>query len=661
MKRLHRRFQNRVPGAYKPLALGSRFPHAIKRPHALALLWLAILLLAALPARAQQQQAINVTARAGYGGAYRSGEWFPITIDISNDGPDVRGELEWLFPGQRNEPNFRQVIDLPRGSRKRVSMSAFSRGFARSGQVRLLVNDIAISDQVLSLEPLDADRFIIGVISSDPTLLNSLDSFPVGGTTNTLVRHMQPNDLPEQGAALRGLNVLFLHDIDSSALSQGQRSALSLWTQLGGQLVVSGGVGGQRAAAGIADLLPVDVGAGVNDGDIRPLLAAYSNTPLPSQATSAPLSEIQVRAGATNLISDSELLLRWNYGVGTVTYSAFDIALLRGWPDEPEVWGGVLDRITLFVPGLGSRTNQTSLLQSILQIPALGLPSTGTIMLFLLGYIVVIGPINYLILRRMQRLEWAWFSIPVVVLFFAGGLYLVGFGLRGSQSQLNQVTIVQATEGQSRGMATAFIGLFSPRRTNYTLGFPADALLHETRSWDDLSGRTTPVFNSETSVEMRDVLVDVGSVRMLVSESPVDLPINIQTQLQNNGNIISGQVRNNGPETLNHVLIVQGTNFQELGSLAPGASQIINLANGSRTFPWGINLPEEGIFNRKLLVNTLFNGQFTLFGSMTSGSSIDDNGVYMLAWREQPSIPVRIDGQEQAQNGQTLYVIRLKT
>ena len=118
-------------------------------------------------------------------------------------------------------------------------------------QLRLLVGDVAVADQSVSLEPIDADRFVIGVVSSDPTLLNTLEVLQISGSNGTVVRHLQPGDLPEQALALRSLNALFLHDLDSSQLSPAQRDALKLWTTLGGQLIVSGGVGGQRAASGL--------------------------------------------------------------------------------------------------------------------------------------------------------------------------------------------------------------------------------------------------------------------------------------------------------------------------------------------------------------------------------------------------------------------------
>ena len=53
---------------------------------------------------AQDTPPITVEVQAGYDGAYRLGEWFPVVVTIANDGPDVRGVLDWRFAGRPDEP-----------------------------------------------------------------------------------------------------------------------------------------------------------------------------------------------------------------------------------------------------------------------------------------------------------------------------------------------------------------------------------------------------------------------------------------------------------------------------------------------------------------------------------------------------------------------------
>jgi hypothetical protein len=609
---------------------------------------------------AQVQPPITLDVRVGYDGTYRLGEWFPVSVSIGNDGPDLRGVLEWSFTGQSGEQIFRQAIDLPRGSRKRVTLDVFARDFARTGQLRLLDGENPLVSQDVSLDSADEGVFLAGVLSSDPAMLNSLNSLQVAGFSSTLVRHLDATDLPEHTALLRGLNALFLHDIDSAAFSPAQRDALSLWVSLGGQLFVSGGVGGQKAAAGLADLLPVQVGGALVQGDLTPLAGLAGAGALPNPA--AALSPAQPRAAAERLPPGSGLLFRWRYGSGLVTFSAFDFASLRGWTSEGALWGKLLARQAILAPGYGARLSQTSLLErGVLRLPSLNLPSTGVVLAFLLLYVLVIGPINYVALRRLRRLEWAWLSVPLVVLLFSCGLYAVGAGLRGGQSQLSQAAIVQGAEGQRRAFATGFIGLFSPRRTSYTVGFPAQTLVGGSPGRFTRSDQFDAVVADDSGARSIQVLADVVSVTTFVTEQMIDLPVTIQSSLTSDAAGLRGEVRNTGTGALEDVLIVRGDSFARLGALVPGAIQQVAASNLQQGFPSSVGLADSGTFNRQEILRVLFDRDAVrLRNPGVSGGLSDDQGVYMLGWASLPTISATIDGLDATQTGLTLYVIRLK-
>ncbi|PMP79601.1 MAG: hypothetical protein C0183_14435, partial [Roseiflexus castenholzii] len=236
-----------------------------------------------IPVAAQEQGfGLTLTLRPGYGGAYRLGEWFPVIVEVANDGRDLRGMLEWSFPGSPGQPVFRHGIDLPRGSRKRVTLDVFAQGFARNGQVRLIENGNVVLEQIIGIDAVEIDRFLVLVVGSDPTLLTSLSAMSVSGTSGTVVRHVSPDDLPSQPLVLRGVNAIFIHDVDTAALSMDQRAALRDWVHLGGQLVVGGGINGERAAAGLADMLPVETTRTLDQGDLSLLEQLTGAPPAPA-------------------------------------------------------------------------------------------------------------------------------------------------------------------------------------------------------------------------------------------------------------------------------------------------------------------------------------------------------------------------------------------
>jgi hypothetical protein len=313
----------------------------------------------------------------------------------------------------------------------------------------------------------------------------------------------------------------------------------------------------------------------------------------------------------------------------------------------------------VLAPGFDARQRRLNLLQVSLRLPSLGLPSAVTLFCFLIAYIFVVGPLNYLLLRRLGRLEWAWLTVPAAVLLFAGGLYLIGFGGRGGQSQLSQIAVVQGSEGDTRGFVTSFVGLFSPRRASYRMGFPPETLISEIQTFNDLGGEAAVTLQGDGGAEVPEVLVDVGSVRTFMAEGAAAMPLSIQSNLTGDQQQVSGEVRNTGSQPLEDVLIVRGAAFQSLGTIEPGASRTVALGS-NRNFPWGVNLSRSGLFERQQILSALFEGGPARFGNPNTPSQpIDERGVYLLAWSSAPSVPVLLDGRQASQDGLTLYIIRL--
>jgi hypothetical protein len=624
------------------------------------LLALTALARTAAPAAAQDQSPFTVDVRVGYEGAYRIGDWFPVAVDIANSGADIRGTLEWSFPGQLDEQVFRQEVELPRGSQKHVTMHIFAGGFARNGQVRLLDGDTVLVARTVGLNSIDEGVFLTVVVSDDPALLNSLDALQMPGFSGARVRHMAAADLPDHVASLRGVNAIFLRDIDTAALSAAQREALSVWLSLGGQLVVSGGVGGQRTAAGLASLLPAQVGGAIEQGDITPLAQLTGSGPdLPN--TSAPLSQLQPRPSAEQVPPGTALLERWRYGSGWATVSAFDFNSLRGWAGETALWGKVLEQPAALAPGAAANLSRINVLdRGVLQLPSLNLPATSTLLIFLLVYIMVIGPLNYLVLRRMGRLEWAWLTVPLIVLLFAGGLYVAGSVLRGGEAQFNQAAVVQGAEGQPRAAATAFIGLFSPRRAAYAVAFAPDILVNSAAGRASLSDQFDAVVADTRGARSVNILADVASVNTFVAHSVVDLPISVQTSLISDTTGLRGEVRNTGSSPIEDAVLVRGTSFARLGTLAPGAAQRVE-GSLQQNFPRAVNLAQAGVFDRQEMLNVLFDRDFIrLSNPGLPATGAGDDGVYLVGWLNRPTVAASVDGQPANQNGLTLYVIRLR-
>ncbi|NJO84026.1 MAG: hypothetical protein HC828_15390 [Blastochloris sp.] len=150
----------------------------------------------------------------------------------------------------------------------------------------------------------------------------------------------------------------------------------------------------------------------------------------------------------------------------TIDYIAADpnAEPLRGWDRLDELWLSLMTS-TGARPGWSrgfvsweDAARAAEILPGIDPLPDI-LPLCG----FLGLYIALIGPLNYLILNRLNRREWAWLTIPLLIVIFSGVAWAIGFNLRGNEAIVNRVAFVRAWDDAERAQIDAVLGLLCVR------------------------------------------------------------------------------------------------------------------------------------------------------------------------------------------------------
>src|SRR3989304_2966027 len=109
--------------------------------------------------------------------------------------------------------------------------------------------------------------------------------------------------------------------------------------------------------------------------------------------------------------------------------------------------------------------------------PASGRPPVEQLLVLLVAYIVLIGPVNYLVLRRLDRREWAWLTMPLLIVVFSAGAFGLGRLLKGSDAVVNEIAIVRGAAGAGSGLGPVYVGVFSPTRRTFDVKVAGGALL----------------------------------------------------------------------------------------------------------------------------------------------------------------------------------------
>jgi hypothetical protein len=287
-----------------------------------------------------------------------------------------------------------------------------------------------------------------------------------------------------------------------------RREALAEWVQRGGHLLIS--TGSHQDV--LRDLLKIlDIPLKISGKTPVDRLTEVENwitaqTPLQGKPTKdgrkqvidvAKISSSSKEADVVlTLKSDSSpLIVRVPYGMGRVTLIGFDLDLqpFASWESQSQFYEKLLTD-SHYLPPDPSRRNPNAqmnpmggfgdtfggevagdLQNSLEQFEDVPMISFGWVALFILIYIVVVGPLDYFFLKKVvKRLELTWITFPTVVLVVSAAAYFAAYAIKGNDLRINKVDLVDIdlVEGpaSARSYGQTWLTLFSPRIQLYTIG-----------------------------------------------------------------------------------------------------------------------------------------------------------------------------------------------
>jgi hypothetical protein len=539
---------------------------------------LAALLAAVGPMPAHAASAVEIEARALLGGRYEAGGWAAVSVTLVNGGAPTEGWLE----GDTDAGAVRRFVEMPAGSRKNVTLYLQPSGFQRqievryeepNGTVRTVV-DVEVLQQV-------ADHIAI-VGDGSGALRAQLAGALYAGAPEPIA--LGAADIPDRPEALAGLATI-VWAADSAGLVETQRRALERWVAEGGRLIVVGGPDWQARTAAFVDVLPID-GLGAVDGVSQAALAAWSGSDDPPIAAST-VATGPLRSDARGLVAaddGSHLLSMRSVGAGCVLLLGPDAAndAFRGWDGAATFWARMLPSNAMFEAafggGLPNRDQVAgSMEQALNTLPSLDVPPAELLLVVIVGYILLIGPVSYLVLRRMDRRELAWVTAPILVLAFSAASYGIGLSLKGTQSIVNQIAIVRSTTAGIAATVETYAGVFSPTRATFDLVIEADALVGRLRGPVARDGTTAAATGLAAEqgdpARLRQLAVTAGGYEHVRADGVVEHEsmLSVAWSLEDGG--IVGTVTNVSEVPLEDVAFISMAGGEMIGDLEPGASE----------------------------------------------------------------------------------------
>lgn len=443
------------------------------------------------------------------------GTWLPLAVTLMNQGAAAEGVLSLRLDSSALGPSGTRnqiKVKLPPSSKKRywlygevneasfdqweVQLSVDGTREKRSGNLvqagarqRIL---LSISDQEESISSLsgrkDAWLQVPLTREYDSTTRNWQASPAVSQGINWVISLSCPPDLiPDRWVGLSACSWVILQSFAHHSLLPSQVQAIGDYVATGGYLLVMGGSDWQKLRASpLAELWPglltgVAVDAALRNQMVTTFFPRGHSDPNYSLG-SAPLmaATVQPREGSRQ-VQGVPGAWRRSRGAGQVillTYSLSQPPFI-GWVGEPLLWKGLLalqnqNQVSTpqwaYPPALLDwfKLQSQDMEKALADLPQIKTPPLSTISLFLLAYLTVLVPINYLVLRLLGRPEWVWVTIPCIVAGFSILAFAGAIQLKGTAILARQISVVQG-DGRGALRADTLLWVFSPSKERYTV------------------------------------------------------------------------------------------------------------------------------------------------------------------------------------------------
>jgi len=422
-------------------------------------------------------------------------DWPVWSMVLENElGRDVEITVRLEEDNSRVRLTRREAVS--RGARKRLFFYFPGGTFAAGGSsVRYEVRDaegrkLAGSPSAEPRGSLEANAYQIGLFSGEKSSSHGF-GFPgqMGGIEVGVAR-LTPSIFPDRAIGLSCLDVLVLHDSPLDELTPDQSRALAEYVRGGGTVVLSPGPDrGWLSHKALTAFVTIHAGASMERTDLPSLTEHFGRFRQGERF-------VYHRIENGREMGWGRESLQYDCGFGRAIVLPFDIRRppLETWPGLEKFWESLLGRLPRRFasedpPTLPAATPEASL--NLFQSMALLInpyPSFLLLVALAVLFLVAVGPVNYLVLRRMGMTLLVVLTVPAISGFFLVVVFVMGYVLKGTMTVAYSARILSTRSGLDCAREKQLFTLFSPSTRSYeisvapgTNGLPLDRILPQDR------------------------------------------------------------------------------------------------------------------------------------------------------------------------------------
>ncbi|MBN1123483.1 MAG: hypothetical protein JXA82_00650 [Sedimentisphaerales bacterium] len=229
-----------------------------------------------------------------------------------------------------------------------------------------------------------------------------------------------------------------------------------------------------------------------------------------------------------------------------------------------------------------AQTGSNAIIEHLYNISEMKPLSIWWVILLLTLLAILLGPVDYIVLKRKEMLPLTWVTSTGWIILFSVGAYYGVQALRGGSLQIRMVSTTDGIQGASRCWKTEYCGIFAPRSSDYIFDDAKD-LYDQKQWWSGVSPSETQIYSYHQQPGSRNIFcaqedganipwslpVNIWTIQTLMNEYPTNgLPINATIKRQNGEYVVTVTNLSNAPIREAYVLF-SGDRRLMLGPINP--------------------------------------------------------------------------------------------